>query len=381
MLKKISIIILIFIQFIFYKVSATTFYTETLKEKNINSEYPLEEIIKYRFYQEEKVGEYLTPKDKSNYSYIDYENKKYGEYGPYLDECNDTNKDVLNTYLYPYKTLKGINYVKVYNLSRKININKVKIFDQNLESEYQIIETHQYINNYLDTGGYILIKLNSQIPYTNFNITISSTDYSKIISYKLFNTIENHLIDKTVLTNSQNNTLSLDNIPSSHYSDLSYSEKPVSKTSDNIIYEKIPKCRMRDIYYYHYNIKKNYLKGYYENIEGYIKDNNDYQIYYRYILDDTKISFLKKELELSIEKLNNCKNNEVKNEVTCPSNISKEKDYKYIKELTPVIQNITHKNFNDNSLKKIKLSLIITIISLLLLLLIYLFSKKSRTNK
>ena len=155
---------------------------------------------KYRFYQEEKVGEYLTPKDKSNYSYIDYENKKYGEYGPYLDECNDTNKDVLNTYLYPYKTLKGINYVKVYNLSRKININKVKIFDQNLESEYQIIETHQYINNYLDTGGYILIKLNSQIPYTNFNITISSTDYSKIISYKLFNTIENHLIDKTVLT-------------------------------------------------------------------------------------------------------------------------------------------------------------------------------------
>ena len=114
MLKKISIIILIFIPFISYKVSATTFYTETLKEKNINSEYPLEEIIKYRFYQEEKVGEYLTPKDKSNYSYIDYENKKYGEYGPYLDECNDTNKDVLNTYLYPYKTLKGINYVKVY---------------------------------------------------------------------------------------------------------------------------------------------------------------------------------------------------------------------------------------------------------------------------
>ena len=65
----------------------------------------------------------------------------------------------------------------------------------------------------------------------------------------------------------------------------------------------------------------------------------------------------------------------------CTSNISKEKDYKYIKELTPVIQNITHKNFNDNSLNKIKFSLIITIISLLLLLLIYLFSKKSRTNK
>ena len=38
MLKKISIIILIFIPFISYKVSATTFYTETLKEKNINAE-------------------------------------------------------------------------------------------------------------------------------------------------------------------------------------------------------------------------------------------------------------------------------------------------------------------------------------------------------
>ena len=38
MLKKISIIILIFIPFISYRVSATTFYTESLKEKNIKAE-------------------------------------------------------------------------------------------------------------------------------------------------------------------------------------------------------------------------------------------------------------------------------------------------------------------------------------------------------
>lgn len=364
------------------KVGAITFYTDLLENKLINSNYQFEEVKKYKFYKEEKVGEYLLKGYNPQYTHIDYNNIKYGEYGSYLDQCTDDSKDILNTYLYPYQNLKEIKYVKVYNNSRKININSIKILNQDKEVTYQNLQINGYFNNYLNTGGYILIKLNSPVPYANFNIIISSTDYSKIISYKLYYTLENYLLDLTTITNSNNNQISLNNIPKEHYDNVSYSEKPVEKTSQNLIYKKVFKCRMRNVYYYHYNIEKKYLTGYYENIKGYIKDEENYKIYYRYLINSNVIENLKKEIE-------NLKINISKSPFKPSDNYTekskKEYIYKYIK--VPIIQSSStiitkHPQLKlIKSLKITKVSLIIIIVSLFIVLFSWLVSKKCRSNK
>lgn len=314
-MKKI-ILKIVFISILFIitnKVNANTYYTEWTSEKLINNIYEIQTITKYKFYQENIIGEYVQ-KGNAKYPYFDQEKIIYGEYSEHKEKC-DENNDVKYSNIYPYRVLKDINYVKIYNQSRNTIINNIDIYNLDKKVEYSILESSNYENNIINTDGYILLKLNDKIEYNQFNIIFSSKEPSSIISYVLYDHDKNLLLDTTILLGSTNNQPLISNIPLTNYTNILYSNEEIIKDSNNLIYKPILKCQERSIAIYNYDIEKVYYDdNYHINVDGYIKDLNNYNVYYRYVINEdqlitNKLKNYKKELDdINNKTINNFNN-------------------------------------------------------------------------
>jgi len=367
------------------KVNAQTFYSNYTDVLLNNDKYEVQSIKMYRFYKEEMIGEYININEEKKYPYVEEDNLKYLDYSEYKDVC-DKNKDIKYTEFYPYRELKTVKYVKVYNNSRSINISNIKIFDDKKEIDYEIIDSLFYLSNNLNTNGFIVLKLNSDISYDKFNIIIGSSDYSRLICFKVYNNLEKELADVATLTNG-NNKLTIDNIPLSNYGDIIYSEKKISKTDTNLIYDSITKCQERDIQIYNYDIVRKYYDGYHEDVTGYIKDEEDYKMYYRYVLDDSQLNKINDLVSIFNEKVDTLKGDINKSLITNNDKLFKEISNIHKEEIIDDIETndkepyeyvvVSDFNNNKNIDNNFKIVILIYILLLFIIGVILIWRKKS----
>lgn len=229
--------------------------------------------FRYKWYKEVIVGDYYPKKDITTEDTIDEQNIQYGKYSDWKEEyCALSSND----YLIEKKTV--VLYEKVYN-GRYImlenyygNLDRdIKIYQNNKQIKFNIISTDEKQIK-IDLNNHYMCQNLMFFIVSNTNYTISiyrDSDFrQEIISKEIQD--EGILIpDKTWIT--EKTVFFKQNVEKEYQiSDLM---KELSRT--NI-------CRYREKYVYKYEIKKEYYdNNYHLYIDGYIKDAEDYKVFYK----------------------------------------------------------------------------------------------------
>lgn len=300
-MKKIILILLI--------IFTTPVYAndlESWQETKINDENLIEEVqYRYKWYKEEKIGEYLKENTK-NYKYIDKDNIKYGEYSTYLKTCpNNEWTEIKYEKLYPYQTLKKIKYLKFNVTYNPIVINNIEIYINN-ERTYDYYTTYNGKSTYYNNSNLEFI-FNQEYDASDIKIVLDSDikyPYQDIVTASYY-TIDNKELFKTHFRNNKESVI-VNPLIEEYTNEIKY-EKSIAniekiKWAKIYILENL--CKYRYKYQYYYNINKQYYDdNYYTNIDGYIKDESNFKIFYRY----TKKQEVIKNNNLNIEKNSNKK--------------------------------------------------------------------------
>ena len=227
--------------------------------------------IRYRWYKEVTTGTYTPKKDIIETELVDINNIKYGDYSAYKEEyctLSANNYEIERKIIYLYKRVNDTRYILLENFTYDDNI---KIYSNNKQIEFQV---ESIPNN--------KVKINLRNSYetetlmfiitTNDNYKISLYPSSNFSKENLSKEIENEYIiipDKTWITE---NTTYL----------YSTSETKTKNTDLKVLSETNHRCRYREIYVYKYNtVREYYDNNYYLNVDGYIKDTEDYKVFYK----------------------------------------------------------------------------------------------------
>lgn len=306
-LKKILIIIMLLCPYIVkastYDIASDPYYVTEVK----NQEEVLEEEKRYKFYKEEKIysDEYYIEGDNPvDYPYIsdNYIITDYTEFSKNYPE-NPPNRIIKSRDVYLYKTLKKIRYINIKDIigsNGYLNINEINIKEKDKNIPYTIdCQNCQNINNIFDEklDNYAEIKNNETIiidlkDYYNIenltlNIYISDQYGTDTTSFKIDSQIKNYIdifIETNMYTKNNNSYLLSfnlkDYIKEEFYEEEIYSDKEIDNENYYLV-DKYKEYSYQDIKYLYYKINKNYLLDYYKEKEGYLKDENDYKIYYK----------------------------------------------------------------------------------------------------
>lgn len=269
--KIITIIFLLLVPFVkFVNASELEENIEITDEKN----YPdiTKDIeIRYKWYKEIITGDYYPLKDITSNDIIDIKKLKYGSYSDWSgDYC------ILNPYWYSktqrtitrYNKVLDINYIRLVNFEYNDN---VKIYNDNNLLKFDIIS---------NDNNEVIIHL--RFPYTADTLLFdikSEKDYQIYLYYQL--EIDRPLLGKKV---SDERIL----IPNKDWilETTSFTQMltPNKKHQSDLTKwaGEYNECQYREVYVYKYDIKKEYYDdNYYTYIEGYLKDYDDYVVYYK----------------------------------------------------------------------------------------------------
>ncbi len=261
------------------------------KEDNSYKEY------RYRFYKEEKEGEYIRKDLESNYEFTDSNDITYGKYGDYLDEC--PNYSYLDKYYkieYCYIELLPVLYIKIINKSSDdILINNILIYELDSQVDYNIYSCDNCEDNInIKSGSEITILLSKEIYLRDLKInidTLNKVNYEIIYSNNpSFDS--NSLVAKNTYVEGKteymyDETYTLYN----NYTSLKY-DYDINEDNFIKILSERQVCKSREIKTYRYNIiRKYYDNNYYKDVQElklaneserklYKKDLNDYKVYY-----------------------------------------------------------------------------------------------------
>ena len=254
---------------------------------------------RYRFYKEEIEGEYLISDTLNKYKYNDIDDYIYSEFSNWQETCDGKFANIENKILYPYKKLVvDTNYVQIGDLTKDISFDDIKIYANEEEVSYEIIECDDCAKSYnhIASNEKLILKLDNTYPSMalSFYIKANSNYPSLVYRIKTFYDEKFEKIGIAYVGNSNLNTF----IPNEKWlylameSDIMYSEVPVLEDTNTVTYPSKNMCRYQEKMTYYYNINKVYYDdNYYTNIDGYIKDINDYKVYYRYLINDNKNEF------------------------------------------------------------------------------------------
>lgn len=238
------------------------------------SEYP--EItndieIKYRWYKEVITGDYYPLKELTKEDKVDITKIKYGNFSgwnPIYCSLSEALYDIEKKEINEYEKVADIRYVLLENFTYNDNID---IYYENNLIDFKIISNETNKLKLDLKRDYIvetlLIVIDSDTKYkigfyakNDFKEEVISKE---IVDEKIIVANKNWITDKTqyVLTNTES----------------------IYKTSDLTKKRgRFYSCRYREIYTYKYETSKEYYDdNYYSNVEGYIKDTNDYKIFYK----------------------------------------------------------------------------------------------------
>lgn len=251
---------------------------------------------RYRFYKEEIEGEYLINDTLNKYMYNDIENYIYSEFSNWQEVCEVKDSNIENKMLYPYKKLiVDSNYIIIDEVNGGIGFNDIKIFSNGEEILFEIEECDNCVKDYsyIERKDKLILKLEKTVPTKTMTFYLDAKKDYPNVTYRLKTSWDKE-VEKTGIVKVANSNLK-DFIPSNSWfyysveSDIMYSETPIMEDDNTVVYPSKNMCRYQEKMAYYYNINKVYYDdNYYTNIDGYIKDINDYKVYYRYLIKDKK---------------------------------------------------------------------------------------------
>ena len=167
-----------------------------------------------------------------------------------------------------YTKVENVRYVLFKNFKYNENI---KIFHENKEVKFEIIsktENELKIDmkrSYLVESLLFIIDTNEKYKISFYNDINFKNEiiYKEIENEKIFSANKEWITDKTVFVRLT--------------SEINYPVSDLTKITSIMRY-----CRYREIYVYKYEIEREYYdNNYYSNVDGYIKDIDDYKVYYK----------------------------------------------------------------------------------------------------
>ena len=341
---------------------------------------------RYRFYKEEKVGEYLQNLDEleKNYQYKDKFDIKYLDYSNWYEECNvDT-----NIYNIEYKTTNAyqsvipIRFLVLNNFSKDTSITKINIYNNDKLTDYEVLSCATCSNNLEKIGKNNIVKLyfNEEIEVKNLKIEIEFID--KDINYQITFSNDAQLnkisLQKEVSSNDTNFIFDKTWLNNSTYSNIFYTLEPINIDLFTKSLGTKEMCRYQKYLFFNYNLNKVYYDdNYYTDVDGYIKDKNDYKTYYKNKINETTTSVVTTSNEVSNELSNE---DETKEEIKednkeIKEEISKDKKNTSTKNVSEKLEDKTDtklvKTLSISNNKSIVKYIILIVIGLTLIYIIY----------
>lgn len=247
------------------------FSSFTKVKANEYSEVTQDVEIKYKWYKEIIEGDYYPLKEEKEGYLIDEFNIKYGDYSLWSEEnCRLSDKYYLKDYriIRVYEKIRDVRYVKLENF--RFN-NNIKIYQNNQPLNYDILYNK---NN--------MVKIDLKQEYRSETLTFfieNSQNYE--ISLYTNKEFTDYIISKQIT----NETLLIPDktwITQNTIFNTTYTEEIYNNSDLTIKIREYNVCKYREKYVYKYQIKKEYYDDeYHENVDGYIKDTNDYKVLYK----------------------------------------------------------------------------------------------------
>lgn len=254
---------------------------------------------RYRWYKENKIGEYRTfLSDNSSFDYVDFNDERNSSFSPWQEEEPNTaeNRVIEEKVFYQVKTPQPIQYISFINtLDGKLSLKDIEVYymDDKIDFDISLYNTSDNVS--VNKDGCITLDLKKyynledifiKIGDINFDniwaITASASVLSDDGTYKI--NYFTYFIEKPL-----ESYLEINPKDWSMLGDR-YNEEQIYETLPNYgslsVVTPIKLYRYKDPEYYFYNVKKDYVDGYFANYDGLIKDENDYQDYYRYQIRD-----------------------------------------------------------------------------------------------
>lgn len=310
-------IILLLLILMGVKVKAETFYLEEMPINNLNLR--IEETKKYRWYQNERLESFFLEGTNTDFFSLKDEKKYYyTAYSAWTTEQpkKENYREIIERDVFIYQTLKKIRhfYLEIDSDSEELiefsiysddaKINKTS-FCQGCSSDYYM---HIADNNYevATKVQKLFLTLDDYIEPNNLKIKVLFKNKNikyKITIYEDENTSSNIYYQKEF--NSSENLeeifINAFDIKESAYADeiIKYEENDTL-----ILKNKFKEYSYRDKYVLYYNYIKKYYPTYEENVEDYIKDENDFILEKAYfykepVIVKDKIIITSKEYDLN----------------------------------------------------------------------------------
>lgn len=227
--------------------------------------------IKYKWYKEIITGDYYPLQEQQEGYIVDMDKIKYGSVSTWSNaNCKLPSNYYFKEYDFEmtYESVKSIRYVEIKDITFSDNI---KIFYNNEMIDYRVITNEENLivldlkRNYrADT---LIFYIDTEKEY---QITLYNTKYlTTPILYKLVSSNTPLIPDETWKTS----TTKYEN----HYTIEEFKETTLTK---KIRQEQI--CRTTEILVYKYKVEREYYDdNYHLYIDGYLKDTNNYKIFYK----------------------------------------------------------------------------------------------------
>lgn len=346
------------------------------KDENMQDDAIVEN--RYRFYKEEKEGEYLQNFDEleSKYQYKDSNDIKYLEYGSWQSTCDvDSNIFMVeDKQLDSYQKVLPTRFMILSDFSKDSKIKNIYIYNDDELVDYQFLSCPNCVDNLLDIDKNKILKIYYdkfiEVDSLKVEIEFEDSDIEYLLTFSNDANMNKISLQKEVSSNDIEFIFDKSWLDNSTYGEIFYEVVPI-EVNDFIKYlGKISMCRYRKYLVYNYNLNKVYYdNNYYTDVDGYIKDENDYKIYYKNKEkeEDSEVIFTKNSIEDEIEEQN--KIEVVKEENTKEANIKKE--VKKSNKIEDKVDNKLMPTLSISNNKSIVKYVILIVIGLTLIYIIY----------
>ena len=263
-------------KFITILLLITVTSTRTVNADETIKTYPdiTDEIeIRYKWYKENisQNGEYYPLKDITDSDKVDINNIKYvGEnvYNPQYCNLPSEYYQIKEKYVREYKRTNNAAYVLIENVNTN---NEIRIYNNNKLIQFTIISNE---NNKVKISlgrqylcGSLLFYIDTEQKY---RISIyNDQNYKKLILSKELEQEKISVPDQTWVTEE-----------TEFYTYIT-SEKHEENEFNKLISEELS-CSYKEKYIYKYDVTREYYDDdYHLNVDGYMKDENDYRLFYK----------------------------------------------------------------------------------------------------
>jgi len=249
---------------------------------------------RYKFYSEEKKGEYRSfLDDNSSFKFVDKDKIKNSKFSSWSEEAPSEVEGRIteSKTLYLVKRPKPIRNIYITNTGdTDIILGKIEIYFENEKVSYEVSHNFTSGNYTIHSGGHIKLDLKGYYDLQNITIKISEAIFDETNELHLSATVPSEDNSYQIsyfrvnLDNSYNRNIVIE---ASDWirTNTKYEEEVILNYRPNAPLSLINKkvyYRYLDPLFYFYNIDKEYKDGYFKECPGLIKDESNFLDFYRF---------------------------------------------------------------------------------------------------